>query len=103
MCTVSYIPGKNKGNFILTSNRDETAYRQTFAPKVYEVNNKELCFPKDALAGGSWISMNNYGRVVCLLNGAFVSHQKKLLYKQSRGIILIELAAYKKYPEQYFH
>jgi len=102
MCTVSFIPDKDNGGFVLTSNRDEIAYRATDVPKVYKINKKELCFPKDVVAGGSWIAMNNKGRVVCLLNGAFVNHQKKPKYAQSRGNILIELVSSDKTPNQYF-
>ena len=102
MCTVTYIPDKNNGGFVLTSNRDEVAYRSTLAPQIYKVQNKELCFPKDTLAGGSWVAMNNNGRVVCILNGAFVAHHKKQNYAQSRGNVLLELAASDKSPQRYF-
>ncbi|MDB4583099.1 NRDE family protein [Draconibacterium sp.] len=102
MCTVSYIPGKNNCDFVLTSNRDEKAYRPTLVPQIYDTGNKKLCFPKDAQAGGSWISVNNKGRLCCLLNGAFVKHVKKPHYAQSRGIVLIELASSDKNPEKYF-
>ncbi len=102
MCTVSYIPGRNKSDFVLTSNRDEKVYRPTLAPKVYDAGNKKLCFPKDEIAGGSWIALNNYGRLCCLLNGAFVAHKKKSIYAQSRGNVLIELASSDKNPERYF-
>jgi hypothetical protein len=61
-----------------------------------------LYFPKDSLAGGSWISANKNGRTVCLLNGAFVPHKRKSKYAQSRGNILIELASFNNNPEQYF-
>jgi uncharacterized protein with NRDE domain len=87
MCTVTYLP-LNNGNFILTSNRDETPLRKTLPPKKYEENNVELTYPKDALAGGTWIGTSNKNRLVCLLNGGFEKHQRKLPYKMSRGIIV---------------
>ena len=102
MCTVSYIPGKNRGEFVLTSNRDEKSFRATISPNIYEVENKQLAFPKDELAGGSWIAANNKGRICCLLNGAFVAHQKKSFYVQSRGKILIDLVASDSDPKHYF-
>ena len=102
MCTVTYIPDKKRGGFVLTSNRDEVSYRPTIAPQLYSVNNSELYFPKDSLAGGSWISVNKNGRTVCLLNGAFIPHKRKEKYAQSRGNILIEVASSEKEPEQYF-
>ena len=61
-----------------------------------------MYFPKDSLAGGSWISVNKNGRTVCLLNGAFVPHKRKAKYAQSRGNILIEVASYENSPENYF-
>lgn len=102
MCTVSYIPGKKRGEFVLTSNRDEKSYRPTIAPQIYEFGNKNLGFPKDVQAGGSWIAVNNKGRICCLLNGAFVAHQKKIFYAQSRGKILIDLAASDLSPIHFF-
>jgi uncharacterized protein with NRDE domain len=103
MCTVTYIPDKKKSGFVLTSNRDEVAYRPTFAPKRYRVNSNDLYFPKDSVAGGSWISANKNGRTVCLLNGAFLPHKRKSKYAQSRGNITIELASFQGNPEQYFY
>ncbi|MBN1985175.1 MAG: NRDE family protein [Prolixibacteraceae bacterium] len=102
MCTVSYIPNKKTGGFVLTSNRDEKAYRPTVPPKIYKVGETNIGFPKDEKAGGSWIAANNRGRLCCLLNGAFEAHVKKSVYAQSRGNILVEAALSPKNPEQYF-
>jgi hypothetical protein len=46
--------------------------------------------------------MNENGRLCCLLNGAFVAHEKKAHYTQSRGKILTEVTSSDKNPEQYF-
>lgn len=92
----------NNGEFVLTSNRDEKAFRPTLEPQIYESGEIKLGFPKDEKAGGSWIAANNNGRLCCLLNGAFVAHEKKPVYAQSRGNILIEAATSPKNPEQYF-
>ncbi|KGL58816.1 NRDE family protein [Polaribacter sp. Hel1_85] len=87
MCTVTYLPlGDN--NFILTSNRDETPLRNTIYPQKYLENGVELTYPKDELAGGTWIGLSDKKRLVCLLNGAFEIHVRKSLYKISRGIIV---------------
>ena len=102
MCTVTYIPRKRESGFVLTSNRDEKVFRPTVAPSVYELGEKKVGFPKDKIAGGSWIAANNKGRLCCLLNGAFVAHEKKPTYVQSRGNILIEIASTRKSPYQYF-
>lgn len=91
MCTVSYIPKKSAGGFVLTSNRDEKVFRPTIPPLLYELGETKLGFPKDEKAGGSWIAANNNCRLCCLLNGAFVAHEKKPHHTQSRGTILVEL------------
>ncbi len=93
MCTVSYIPYARDKKFILTSNRDEKVLRPTIAPVVYKHGDVHICYPKDKKAGGSWIAFNNRGRLSCLLNGAYVAHQKQDYYKQSRGKVLIELVS----------
>lgn len=88
MCTVSYIPSK-KG-FILTSNRDELTSRATVSPKQYEIKKKQLLFPKDKQAEGSWIACDENGQVSCLLNGAFEQHKRRPPYNRSRGKVLLE-------------
>ncbi len=102
MCTVTYIPPTNTDGFILTSNRDEKSFRPTIPPQIYQVNGMNVCFPKDEQAGGSWIASNDRGRLCCLLNGAFVAHQKKPRYAQSRGTVLIELASSALTPADFF-
>lgn len=87
MCTVTYLPLGNN-NFLLTSNRDETPLRKTIPPQKYIENGVELTYPKDELAGGTWISLSNKKRMVCLLNGGFENHIKKSSYRMSRGIIV---------------
>lgn len=90
MCTVTFIPLDNH-NFILTSNRDEQRIRETLPPIVYKEDGIEMLFPKDKIAGGTWIGISSKNRLVCLLNGAFVKHQRKDSYKKSRGIIAKEV------------
>tara|TARA_R110001632_G_scaffold18408_4_gene57042 strand:+ start:9529 stop:10233 length:705 start_codon:yes stop_codon:yes gene_type:complete len=87
MCTVTYLPLKNDG-FILTSNRDESPMRKTIHPKKYTENGVELIYPKDELAGGTWIGSSNKNRLVCLLNGGFETHQRNAYYRMSRGVVV---------------
>jgi uncharacterized protein with NRDE domain len=75
---------------MLTSNRDELDFRPTLPPDIYSYGDGKLVFPKDELAGGSWIAMNDKGNVNCLLNGAFVAHQKQAHHTKSRGTVLLE-------------
>jgi len=90
MCTVSFIYRGNK-DFMLISNRDEAVNRKTAPPKRYENNDISLVYPKDEVAGGTWIGASSKNRMICLLNGAFVKHDRKLSYKKSRGVIVKEL------------
>lgn len=90
MCTVTYIP-KGNSNFILTSNRDEAVGRTTLPPDFYDVDGVKMLFPKDAVAGGSWIGISEKNTMVCLLNGGFENHVKVENYKMSRGVVVKEL------------
>lgn len=90
MCTVTYIP-QNNNNFILTSNRDEAYGRTTLAPSFYDIDGVKMLFPKDAVAGGSWIGVSEKSRMICLLNGGFENHIKVQDYKMSRGVVVKEL------------
>ncbi len=90
MCTVSFIP-INKENFILTSNRDESPNRETISPEIYELNMVNLLFPKDKVAGGTWIGAGQNKRLICLLNGGFKPHKRKEKYRMSRGKIVTDL------------
>lgn len=87
MCTVTYIPVE-KDDFILTSNRDETPLRKTIAPETYSEEGTDITYPKDQLAGGTWIGVSERQRVICLLNGGFVKHERRKNYRMSRGIIV---------------
>jgi len=92
MCTVSFIYKGGK-DFMLISNRDEAVNRKTIAPKLYEEHGVVLLYPKDVLAGGTWIGSSSKNRLLCLLNGAFVKHDRKPNYKKSRGVLVKELLA----------
>lgn len=92
MCTVSYIPTER--GFYFTSSRDEKASRRTIPPASYAFDGIELVYPKDELAGGTWIAASPQGRTACLLNGAYVNHTKKSYYAKSRGLVLLESFKY---------
>ena len=102
MCTVTYIPPANGRSFILTSNRDEKEKRLTIPPAKYKHDIHILAYPKDIKAGGSWIAINNSGRISCLLNGGYLPHIKKDYYTISRGNILLEFTASDLDPQQFF-
>jgi hypothetical protein len=90
MCTVTFIP-KSNNDFILTSNRDEAPGRETFPPEIYEENGVKLLYPKDAVAGGTWIGVSEKKRTVTLMNGGFVAHERKPFYRMSRGVVVKDL------------
>ncbi len=90
MCTVSFLPLGNEG-YILTSNRDEWSGRKpALPPRRHRINHKYVFFPKDQEAGGTWIATCEYYHTLCLLNGAFEPHERKLPYRMSRGKMLLE-------------
>ncbi|MCH8904175.1 MAG: NRDE family protein [Bacteroidetes bacterium] len=94
MCTVTYIPA-NDHSFILTSNRDESALRETSAtPVINTLDDVRILMPVDKKAGGTWIAASEKGRIVCLLNGAFERHKHEPPYKKSRGIVVLDSFGY---------
>lgn len=89
MCTVTFI--QTKESFCITSNRDENIKRpKALPPQEYNHNGKTITFPKDPLAGGTWIAHDDK-QVVVLLNGAEEKHQWNPPYRKSRGLILLDV------------
>jgi Transport and Golgi organisation 2 len=89
MCTVSFV--RTDGKTIITSNRDEQVVRLAIEPKEYFVNNKQLFYPKDPKAGGTWFVIDKSGIVLILLNGAEEKHIQRPNYQKSRGIIVLDM------------
>jgi len=103
MCTVTFIPKPNT-DFILTSNRDEAPGRDTFFPEIYHENSVDLLYPRDAIAGGTWIGVSKRKRAVTLMNGGYEAHKRKQFYARSRGLIVKDLLVVndvKRYSEIY--
>lgn len=88
MCTVTYLP--ISGGFVLTHNRDEAPSRSVRQLTRLQSPSGELLFPRDALAGGSWIAVSASGRAACILNGAFERHLRQPPYRRSRGWVLLD-------------
>lgn len=89
MCTISLVPHPESFNgFILTSNRDEAVGRKTLPPAKEKYRGKKLYFPKDSVAGGTWIGVSENKRCVCLMNGAEKPHERKSSYRESRGVVV---------------
>lgn len=93
MCTVSFVNSNDK--IIITSNRDEQIVRPSIEPKNYLINDKNIFFPKDTKAGGTWYAIDEDANVVVLLNGASEKHQWNPPYRKSRGKIVVDLISCK--------
>lgn len=90
MCTVSFV--SSSGRTIITSNRDEKIIRPSaIAPKNYLIDNKNIIFPKDTKAGGTWFVVDENGTTLVLLNGADEKHKVALPYRKSRGLITLDI------------
>lgn len=92
MCTVTFLPF-GEHHFLLTSNRDELTARPTIPPTAYNIHGQKVYMPKDQKAGGTWIA-THHQFTLCLLNGAFQSHQRKAHYRQSRGLVILDFYKY---------
>ena len=65
MCTVSFVSSKDK--IIITSNRDEKIVRPSaIPPQNYILNGKNIIYPKDPKAGGTWFVVDEKGTVLVL-------------------------------------
>jgi uncharacterized protein with NRDE domain len=90
MCTVSFVCANDK--IIITSNRDEKAIRPSaIPPKNYTIKGKNIIFPKDPKAGGTWYAVDANGTILVLLNGATEKHKVELPYRKSRGLIVLDV------------
>lgn len=90
MCTVVFIPGREQ--YYFASLRDEDTERPCATePALYKEGTLQYLAPKDGLAGGTWIGINEMQHVIILLNGAFEKHTAGNNYRKSRGLIVTEL------------
>lgn len=90
MCTVTFI--KKKDKVYLTSNRDELVLRPAaLPPEIYRYGSGRIIFPKDGLAGGTWMAMHENGNAMVLLNGAHERHMHSPPYRLSRGLIFLDI------------
>ncbi|MFY0594014.1 NRDE family protein [Roseivirga sp.] len=89
MCTVTFLPN-GKTDYVLTSNRDETPKRAALAPQGYSIGTSTIYYPKDPLAGGTWIATDKKRYTLCLLNGGFEKHKHQPPYRISRGQMVLQ-------------
>lgn len=96
MCTITYLPfSERSDSFVLTNNRDEAISRPADFPQQYREYETQLYYPKDRLAGGTWIGLSERAQLIALMNGAFEKHQRLKNYRKSRGVVVKELLAAK--------
>lgn len=89
MCTVSFLP-KPRG-FCLAMNRDEKRDRfAALAPGVVKSGRRRAVFPRE-LTGGTWISANDAGVCLALINWHRIEREPKNDLR-SRGLVVRELA-----------
>ena len=102
MCTVTYLP-TGTDRFIFTSNRDEFINRSA-SELIHEQRfGKNLIFPQDTLAKGTWIAISDQGQLVCILNGAYKKHKRTPPYRLSRGVMALEFFKYDDAPAFFQH
>ncbi|HMI06628.1 MAG TPA: NRDE family protein [Flavobacterium sp.] len=89
MCTVTFV--RVSGKTIITSNRDDQVLRSAIEPRNYSINNKNILYPKDPKAGGTWYAVDEKGTVLVLLNGAAEKHKWNPPYRKSRGIVVLDI------------
>jgi hypothetical protein len=91
MCTVSWLIKDD--DYHVFFNRDEQRSRAlAVPPRVMSVNNTQALIPIDPNGNGSWISTNEFGLTLCLLNYYQGSTPKGILI--SRGLLLKELSSF---------
>lgn len=89
MCTVSFLP-RYQG-FYLAMNRDEKRERFTALPaEVVEFGKHRAIFPREP-AGGTWISVNDSGVCLALINWHRIQREP-CNDTMSRGLVVRELA-----------
>src|SRR5690625_7778343 len=90
MCTVTFYP-LSSTEFVLTTSRDESPNRATLPPEVYTHDGFDLLYPKDKVAGGTWVGGSSRKRVLTRMKGGYVAHKRKNSYRWSRGGVGREL------------
>ena len=89
MCTLTFIPQKE--GFLFTVNRDESPQRAAGKPIVKQFEKHKLWLAPEPISGSSNLVVNTEtGRIVVLLNGAFIHHKHQPPYRKSRGVVVLE-------------
>ncbi|WP_085901408.1 NRDE family protein [Kiloniella majae] len=89
MCTVTLLsrPG-HKWPLLFAGNRDEMNDRPWLPPRRHWNDRPEIVAGLDELAGGTWLGVNDYGLISCVLNRRGSLGVKE--DKRSRGELVLE-------------
>ncbi|MGJ8674164.1 NRDE family protein [Rubritalea sp.] len=96
MCTVSWQTAENleEAELLLYFSRDEMRQRAPGSkPELFRQGGTHYLSPIDLERGGTWITANEHGCMVCLLNDYSVSFDFERKW-ESRGMLVRELAQF---------
>lgn len=89
MCSVSWLI--DDSGYQIFFNRDEQKTRaKALPPRIQSMDNMKVLMPIDPVGQGSWISTNEMGVSLCLLNNYQASNPKGAVF--SRGLLLKNLS-----------
>jgi uncharacterized protein with NRDE domain len=92
MCTLSIV--RTESRLIITSNRDDAPHRAANDIVHSSYGHKDIYYPSDQKAEGTWFCCDSLGDFVILLNGADKKHEKEKHHTLSRGFIPIALLSH---------
>ena len=91
MCTVSWL--HTSEGYQLLCNRDEKRTRRPAeAPRLFQDGDTRYLAPVDGDYGGTWISSNEFGISICLLNGSPGNGRASADENVSRGRLVTAVA-----------
>ncbi len=92
MCTVAVLP-RLGGGYLLGHNRDESVARgRGIPPERFSGGERAFLAPRDPDGGGTWISVNDAGVSLCLLNATEVDPTRLPGEPRSRGLVAWDAA-----------
>jgi len=103
MCTVSWRGSEEADAWEVFFSRDEKRERvKAESPEVRFINGVRCLFPRDPAGGGTWVGVNEYGVVACLLNDYRVPFEyREGLSLRSRGLLVSDVLAEKVQEDGY--
>ena len=98
MCTITW--QYTETGYRIHFNRDESKLRvKAVSPSIHVLNNIQCLYPVDPQAGGTWISTNEFGVSICLLNNYASQYDSTDGSRLSRGQLVLQLSAVRNIDE----